>query len=59
MALDDQAHVEAVAIIRRLHDDPASVEAHQAAEIFLREHHPSTEIYLSALHAQQAQEARS
>lgn len=51
--LDDRAHVEAVAILRRLLEAQASgladPDAQLAAVVFLREHHPEPGVYLAAL----------
>jgi hypothetical protein len=58
MSLNDRQHVEAVAIIRRMAEakriegDP---EAWAAARGWLRENHPSTEMYLAALHREEQQ----
>ncbi len=51
MSLDDRQHVEAVAIIRRLHEAPHDDQGHLAAEIWLRENKPPPDVYLAALRA--------
>lgn len=49
--LDDLRHVEAVAVIRALVEDPSDLQANLAAAQWLRENHPSPETYMSALRA--------
>lgn len=56
MSLDDRQHVEAVAIVRSLRDltlglcdQPEEVDAVKAADVWLRENHPSPEVYVAAL----------
>lgn len=47
--LDDVKHVEAVAIMRTLVEDPSDFHAQRAAEQWLAENHPAPEVYVAAL----------
>lgn len=49
--LDDAAHVEAVAVIRAMLEDPANPMPRMAAKQWLLENHPSPEAYMAALRA--------
>lgn len=49
MSLDDREHVEAVAIIHRLAEDPNDAEARTAGMAWLVENYPSSEVHRSAL----------
>lgn len=55
MALNDQAHVEAVAIIRQFVQAAefgiADTEAMRAGRQWLKENHPRPEVYVAALSA--------
>ena len=49
MALNDRQHVEAVAIIRALLEDPLGPMPLRAAHQWLAENHPEPGVYMAAL----------
>ena len=49
MALNDRQHVEAVAIMRALLEDPLGPMQQRAAHQWLGENHPEPAVYMAAL----------
>lgn len=47
--LDDVKHVEAVAVVRALLDRPHDAIVNDAAQQWLKENHPTPEMYMAAM----------
>jgi hypothetical protein len=49
MSLSDKEHVEVVAVLRAVVEDPFDAQARRTAEFWLQEKHPSPDVYIAAL----------